>query len=114
MNLNVIIVSNDLDDLLNDHASNTLDAPDDPTSGGCYASIMNASPSDDMPVSDCASNTNVESDPSQDASDQIIDPTDLPPSDIQPVIVEGLFLVCLICLSILNTGSQNLQVCFPE
>ena len=44
--------------------------------------------------------TNVDSNLNEDPSDQITDPVELPPLDVEPVAVEGWFVVFVICLSI--------------
>ena len=51
-------------------------------------------------TADSALSANVESNLNEDPSDQIIDPVELPPLDIEPVAVEGWFDVLIICLSI--------------
>lgn len=102
-NLTSIIVSNYLDenaapdqDTTIDHASNILADPDQETAVH-HASNMNASPGYDTTIiADSASNMPA---PNQDTSDQVIDPTDLPPFNLrnwlieQPEIVEGLFVI---------------------
>ena len=51
-------------------------------------------------IAGSALGTNVDSNLNEDPSDQITDPVELPPLDVEPVAVEGWFVMFVICLSI--------------